>query len=66
MEQTLDEIARGGAEWIPYLKKFYQGKTGLKTQIDVKTEEIEPAIAKTIHLDNLDATVRIGKIRTLY
>lgn len=61
MEQTLDEIARGGAEWIPYLKKFYQGKAGLKTQIDVKTEEIEPAIAKTIHLENLDATVRIGK-----
>ena len=61
MEQTLDEIARGGAEWIPYLKKFYQGEAGLKTQIDAKAEEIEPAIAKTIHLDNLDATVRIGK-----
>ena len=61
MEQTLDEIATGGAEWIPYLKKFYQGKTGLKTQIDVKNDEIEPASAKTIHLDNLDATVRIGK-----
>ena len=61
MEQTLDEIARGGAEWIPYLKKFYQGETGLKTQIDVKAEEIEPAIAKTINLENLDATVRIGK-----
>lgn len=61
MEQTLDEIAQGDAEWIPYLKKFYQGKTGLKTQIDVKEEEIEPAIAKTIHLENLDATVRIGK-----
>jgi DNA topoisomerase I len=61
MEQTLDEIARGGAEWIPYLQKFYQGKTGLKTQIDVKNEEIEPAIAKTITLENLDATVRIGK-----
>ena len=61
MEETLDEIARGGEEWIPYLKKFYQGETGLKTQIDVKTEEIEPAIAKTIHLENLDATVRIGK-----
>ncbi len=61
MEQTLDEIAQGDAEWIPYLKKFYQGKTGLKTQIDVKETEIEPAIAKTIHLENLDATVRIGK-----
>lgn len=61
MEQTLDEIARGGAEWIPYLKKFYQGETGLKTQIDVKTEEIESSLAKTIQLENLDATVRIGK-----
>ncbi len=61
MEQTLDEIATGGAEWIPYLKKFYQGETGLKTQIDVKTEEIESSLAKTIQLENLDATVRIGK-----
>ena len=61
MEQTLDEIATGGAEWIPYLKKFYQGKTGLQTQIEAKNEEIEPAIAKTIHLENLDAIVRIGK-----
>ena len=61
MEQTLDEIAQGDAEWIPYLDKFYKGETGLKTQIDVKAEEIEPAIAKTIHLENLDATVRIGK-----
>ena len=61
MEQTLDEIAQGDAEWIPYLQKFYQGKTGLKTQIDVKNDEIEPAIAKTIHLENLDAIVRIGK-----
>jgi DNA topoisomerase I len=61
MEQTLDEIARGGADWIPYLKQFYQGETGLKTQIDVKSESIEPAIAKTIRLENLDATVRIGK-----
>lgn len=61
MEQTLDEIAQGDAEWIPYLDKFYKGETGLKTQIDVKAEEIEPAIAKTIHLENLDVTVRIGK-----
>ncbi len=61
MEQTLDEIATGSAEWLPDLKKFYQGDKGLKTQIDVKTEEIEPALAKTIHLDNLDAKVRIGR-----
>ncbi|GAB4552784.1 MAG: type I DNA topoisomerase [Pleurocapsa sp.] len=61
MEQTLDEIATGGAEWIPYLQKFYQGDRGLKTQIDVKTEEIDSSLAKTIHLDDLDAKVRIGR-----
>jgi DNA topoisomerase I len=61
MEMTLDEIATGGAEWIPYLKKFYQGKEGLRTQIDLKTAEIEPALAKTIQLANLDAKVRIGR-----
>ncbi len=61
MEQTLDEIATGGAQWVPYLKKFYQGDKGLKTQIDVKTEEIDRDLATTIHLDNLDARVRIGK-----
>ncbi len=61
MEQTLDEIATGGTDWLPYLKKFYQGDKGLKTQIDVKTEEIEPALAKTINLENLEAKVRIGR-----
>ena len=61
MEKTLDEIATGSAEWIPYLKKFYQGDEGLRTQIDVKTLEIEPSLAKTIHLANLDAKVRIGR-----
>ncbi|MGF1541493.1 MAG: type I DNA topoisomerase [Pleurocapsa sp.] len=61
MEQTLDEIATGAAQWLPYLQKFYQGDTGLKTQIDVKTEEINRDLATTIHLDNLDAKVRIGK-----
>ncbi len=61
MEQTLDEIATGGTDWLPYLKKFYQGDKGLKTQIDIKTEEIEPALAKTINLENLEAKVRIGR-----
>ena len=61
MEETLDEIARGGAEWLPYLQKFYQGDEGLRTQIDIKTEQIDPASAKTIKLDDLDAQVRIGR-----
>jgi DNA topoisomerase-1 len=61
MEQTLDEIATGEAQWIPYLKQFYSGQEGLETQVNAREKEIDPASAKSIHLENLDATVRIGK-----
>jgi DNA topoisomerase I len=61
MEQTLDEIATGEAEWIPYLQKFYQGEQGLQTQVKVKETEIDIDTAKTILLDNLAAKIRIGK-----
>lgn len=61
MEQTLDEIATGEAQWIPYLKKFYSGQEGLETQVQAGEKEIDPAAAKSIQLENLDATVRIGK-----
>ncbi|AFZ34183.1 DNA topoisomerase I [Stanieria cyanosphaera PCC 7437] len=61
MEQTLDEIATGEAQWIPYLKKFYSGQEGLETQVQAGEKEIDPASAKSIQLENLDATVRIGK-----
>ncbi len=61
MEQTLDEIATGEAEWIPYLQKFYQGEQGLQTQVKLKEIEIDIDSAKTILLDNLEAKIRIGK-----
>jgi DNA topoisomerase-1 len=61
MEQTLDEIATGEAQWLPYLQKFYLGETGLENQVQVRKTQIDPSVAKTVLLDDLDATVRIGK-----
>jgi DNA topoisomerase-1 len=61
MEQTLDEIATGEAQWLPYLEKFYLGEQGLETQVKVRESEIDPSKAKAIQLENLEATVKIGK-----
>ncbi|HBY81680.1 MAG TPA: type I DNA topoisomerase [Cyanobacteria bacterium UBA11148] len=61
MEQTLDEISTGEAQWLPYLQKFYLGEKGLETQVKERESKIDPAIARTIELENLDAKVRIGK-----
>lgn len=61
MEQTLDEIARGKAQWLPYLRKFYLGEEGLETQVKVRESEIDPSTAKAVILENLEATVKIGK-----
>ncbi len=61
MEQTLDEIAVGKAQWLPYLEKFYKGEVGLETQVKIQDETIDLENAKTIKLENLDVAVRIGK-----
>ena len=61
MEQTLDEISTGGAEWLPYLKHFYVGDAGLANQVEQRQSNIEPAEARTVDLDGLEAKVRIGR-----
>lgn len=62
MEQTLDEIAGGQAEWLPYLSRFYLGEEGLRTQVERHEPQIDPAQARTIELDGLpDARIRIGR-----
>lgn len=61
MEQTLDEIATGEAQWLPYLKTFFQGEAGLENQVKVRETNIEPSMAKEIALENLQGTVKIGK-----
>lgn len=61
MEQTLDEISTGMAEYIPYLREFYSGEQGLSTQVKQQEDQIDPQSARTVSLDKIDAKVRIGR-----
>ena len=61
MEQTLDEISMGEADWLPYLKDFYSGDEGLAGQVQDRESQIDPAEARTVDLADLSAKVRIGK-----
>jgi len=60
MEQTLDEISTGEAEWLPYLRQFYLGDSGLETQVKQQESQIDPTTARVVDLDGLEAKVRIG------
>lgn len=61
MEQTLDDIAAGEAEWLPYLGKFYRGEDGLEDQVKQQEEKIDPREACTIRFNDLDMDVRVGR-----
>ncbi|MCS6870426.1 MAG: type I DNA topoisomerase [Anaerolineae bacterium] len=61
MEQTLDDIATGNADWLPYLKNFYCGENGLEKQVERKTQSIDPRELYALSLEPLKAHVRIGK-----
>ena len=62
MEQALDEISEGTTEWLPYLKEFYLGKNGLRSQVDSREKKIDPAAARTVELDGLEgASIRLGR-----
>jgi DNA topoisomerase-1 len=67
MEDDLDAISRGEAESLPYLKNFYygNGQKGLKPQLEVKVEKIDPRTVCTIPLGKDDAgrevAVRVGR-----
>ncbi len=62
MEEQLDEIAEGTAEWLPYLTQFYLGKDGLQKQVETREKKIDPAEARTVEVGGLqDATIRIGR-----
>jgi DNA topoisomerase-1 len=61
MEETLDDISTGEVDWLPYLKEFYLGDTGLETQVREQDSQIDPNTARTVELENLAAKVRIGR-----
>lgn len=62
MEQTLDDISEGHAEWLPYLRGFYLGKDGLQQQVATREKKIDPAEARTVELEGLEgAAIRLGR-----
>jgi DNA topoisomerase-1 len=61
MEQTLDDIASGEAERLPYLTKFYSGAEGIFDQVKDKETAIDPRAACTLRLDGISAPVRVGR-----
>jgi DNA topoisomerase-1 len=61
MEQTLDDIATGSADRLPYLREFYSGVDGIDEQVKKKEADIDPRQACTLKLDGIDADVRVGR-----
>ncbi|RME62136.1 MAG: type I DNA topoisomerase, partial [Candidatus Dadabacteria bacterium] len=68
MEDELDAISRGEAEWIDYLKKFYFGNhfAGLQNLIKEGEKEIDPREVCTLNLfsneeNKKNIEIRIGK-----
>jgi DNA topoisomerase I len=61
MEEELDEIAEGSAEWLPYLRDFFRGPDGLEETVKRGEGGIDPREASTVRLEGLEARVRIGR-----
>lgn len=62
MEEKLDEIAAGKTKWVPFLEAFFNGKDGLKAEIDRRMTSIDPGEARTIDLGkDFPYTVKIGR-----
>jgi DNA topoisomerase-1 len=61
MEEQLDEVASGEAQRLPYLRKFYSGEAGLDQQVKSHEEEIDPRVACTIILENVNQEIRVGR-----
>jgi len=61
MEKTLDDIATGNADRLPYLDKFYRGADGLDEQVKKNEDTIDPRQACTLKLDGFDSDIRVGR-----
>jgi DNA topoisomerase-1 len=62
MEESLDEIAAGELQSLPYLRKFYSGETGLKNQVQAREASIDLAEVREIHLPQLgEMPIRVGR-----
>jgi len=64
MESTLDEISTGKVNWLPYLKGFYKGDTGLENQVQQREGDIDGGEFRAVSLEGLSSLVRLGKFGT--
>jgi DNA topoisomerase I len=65
MEDVLDEIARGEAERVPWLRRFYFGNgqqddPGLKALV-TDIDDIDPRVVNSFPLEDSDIVVRVGR-----
>lgn len=67
LEDSLDQIAKGEKETVPYLSEFYFGSDGggLKAMVEDHLDEIDPREINSIHIgvdpDGHDIVARVGK-----
>ena len=67
MEESLDDIARGERESVPWLRQFYfgNGVVGLRTLVEQRVPEIDAREINTIAIgsdaDGSDIVVRVGR-----
>jgi len=62
MEESLDNIAEGKEESLPYLRSFFLGDQGLQNKIKTEVENIDPEEARKVVIPKLhDVTIRVGK-----
>lgn len=62
MERSLDEIAEGTKEWLPYLRGFFLGKDGLKALTAANDKKIDATESRTLDLPHLPGVdVKIGR-----
>lgn len=61
MEQSLDDIASGAGERLPYLQEFYSGRQGLDELVKTNEEQIDPREACTLKFEGLGPNIRVGR-----
>lgn len=62
MEASLDKIAEGKAEWLPYLKSFYLGDKGLRARVENQEKSIDANESRTVNLLNTPGVdIRVGR-----
>jgi len=61
MEDSLDEIAAGQAEELPYLQNFYNGEEGLAQRVKLGESTIDARASCTLRFPDLDYDIRVGR-----